>query len=48
LKPEFPDAALLTGPGLVSFGAWLIYPPAGFIAAGGFIIAGIILRARGA
>jgi len=38
---------LLLGAGLISYGAWLVYVPAGFITAGTIIIAGIILRARG-
>lgn len=28
------DAALLTGAGLLAYGSWLAYPPAGFIVGG--------------
>ena len=39
-----PDALLLVGAAAASYGAWLIYPPAGFITAGVlFMIAGIKL-----
>jgi len=38
---------LLGGAGLVSYGAWEAYPPAGPITAGALLIAGVILRARG-
>jgi len=42
------DAAGLSGAGLVSYGTWSIYPPAGLIAAGAFLLAGAWLNARGA
>ena len=35
----------LCGVGLVSYGAWLIYPPAGFITAGILLIVGSLLIA---
>lgn len=41
------DAAGLLGAALVSYGASAIYPPAGWIAAGGFLLAGAWLSARG-
>lgn len=41
------DLAGLSGVGLVSYGAWLIYPPAGFIAAGSLLIVGALLAALG-
>ncbi len=41
------DLAGLCGVGLVSYGAWLIYPPAGFIAAGILLIVGTLLVALG-
>lgn len=48
MAPELlRDAAGLAGAGLVSHGAWAIYPPAGWIAAGGFLLAGAWLSARG-
>jgi len=37
------DIAGLSGVGLVSYGAWLIYPPAGFITGGGLLIAGALV-----
>ena len=41
------DMAGLCGVGLVSYGAWLIYPPAGFITAGILLIVGALLIALG-
>ncbi|MDP1965568.1 MAG: hypothetical protein Q8K93_25590 [Reyranella sp.] len=37
------DLAGLGGVGLVSYGAWMIYPPASFITAGILLIAGTLL-----
>lgn len=31
----------------ISYGSWLIYPPAGFIVGGLIILAGVIAAARG-
>jgi hypothetical protein len=39
--------ALLAGAGLIAFGAWEVYRPAGPIVGGVLLIAGVILRARG-
>jgi len=41
------DLAGLSGVGLVSYGAWLIYPPAGFITGGCMLIVGVLLVALG-
>ena len=41
------DLAGLCGVGLVSYGAWLIYPPAGFIVGGSLLIVGALLAAVG-
>ena len=41
------DLAGLCGVGLVSYGAWMIYPPAGFITAGILLIVGTLLIALG-
>lgn len=41
------DLAGLGGVGLVSYGAWLIYPPAGFIVGGAMLIVGVLLLALG-
>jgi hypothetical protein len=40
------DAAGLSGCGFVSYGAWLIYHPAGFIIGGLFLMVGAFLTAR--
>lgn len=41
------DLAGLCGVGLIGYGAWLIYPPAGFITAGILLALGaIVLGAR--
>jgi hypothetical protein len=39
----FRDAVGLFGVGLVSYGTWLIYEPAGFIVAGVICIVGALL-----
>jgi hypothetical protein len=39
---------LLAGAALIAYGAWQAYPPAGPIVGGILIVAGTILRARGA
>lgn len=39
------DLAGLAGAGGVSYGAWLIYEPAGFIVGGALLLAGAILAA---
>jgi hypothetical protein len=41
------DLAGLCGVGLVSYGAWLIYPPAGFVVGGLLLILGALLIALG-
>jgi hypothetical protein len=41
------DLAGLCGVGLVSYGAWMIYPPAGFITGGLLLIVGTLLIALG-
>lgn len=41
------DFAGLSGVGLVSYGAWLVYPPAGFLVGGSLMIAGALLLALG-
>jgi hypothetical protein len=40
------DGAGLLGAGLISFGAWLAYPAAGFVVAGTFLLGGAWLMAR--
>lgn len=39
--------ALLAGVGLVAYGAWEAYRPAGPMVGGALLITGVILRARG-
>lgn len=41
------DMAGLCGVGLVSYGAWMIYPPAGFITGGLLLIIGALMVALG-
>lgn len=41
------DLAGLCGVGLVSYGTWMIYPPAGFITGGILLIVGALLIALG-
>lgn len=40
-----PDTLLMAGAGCVSYGAWLIYPPAGFIVGGLLLLVGGYLSA---
>jgi len=40
------DAAGIIGIGLISYGAWTIYRPAGLIVAGMLLLAGAVLAAR--
>lgn len=44
----FIDVAGLAGCASISYGAWLIYRPAGFIVAGILLLAGSVLAARAA
>ncbi|MGQ3212996.1 hypothetical protein [Shinella sp.] len=41
------DAAGVLSVASVAYGAWLIYPPAGFIVGGLLILAGVLAVARG-
>lgn len=40
------DIAAVAGAGLVSYGAWLAYPPAGFVCLGVMLLAASILSER--
>lgn len=42
-----PDTTAIAAVGLVSYGAWLVYHPAGFISAGTLLLAGVVLHGRG-
>lgn len=46
MKSLIPDALMLVGVGAVSYGAALVYFPAGFIVAGLFLIIGGVLIAK--
>lgn len=46
LTAALPDAMLVAGAAAVSYGAGLLHPAAGFIAAGVFLIAGGLQVAR--
>jgi hypothetical protein len=41
-----PDALMAAGTGGISYGAWLVYQPAGFIVGGAFLLAAGVLAAR--
>jgi hypothetical protein len=41
------DLAGVAGAGAVSYGAWLAWPPAGFIAGGAILVGGALLHALG-
>lgn len=41
-----PDALAVCGVASVSYGAWLVYPAAGFVVGGLFMLAGGLLSAR--
>jgi len=41
------DLIGLIGAGLVAYGAWLIFAPAGFITGGTLLLAGALLLSRG-
>ena len=43
-----PDSLMVLGGASIAYGAWMVYPPAGFIAAGALLIAAGVLAARGA
>jgi hypothetical protein len=40
------DVLGFSGVGLVSYGAWLVYRPAGFIICGGLLLAAVVLLKR--
>jgi hypothetical protein len=46
IKAALPDVLLIAGAGAVSYGAWMIYPAAGFIVYGLMSIAAGIKLAR--
>lgn len=40
------DAMALAGAGLIGYGAWLIYPPAGYISGGVMLVIAAVAAAR--
>lgn len=46
LTSIIPDMLMLSGAAGLSYGAWLIYEPAGFLAGGALLLAGGVLTAR--
>jgi hypothetical protein len=46
MKSLIPDFIGLVGVALVSYGAWLVLPAAGFIVGGLFIIVGVTISSR--
>jgi len=48
ITDHLPDALLVGGAAALSYGAWVIYPAAGFIVAGVLSMAAGVLTARAA
>lgn len=46
LTSVVPDALMLAGAGGLSYGAWLIYEPAGFLVGGALALVGGVLCAK--
>lgn len=46
LTSVLPDVLMLAGAGGLSYGAWLIFEPAGFLVAGTLALIGGVLTAR--
>lgn len=46
LYASLPDVLLIAGSCSASYGAWLVYPPAGFIVAGVLLMFGGFLASR--
>lgn len=40
---HIPDLLMIAGAGGISYGAWVIYQPAGYMVAGGFALIGGVL-----
>lgn len=47
LKSATPDVLMVTGAGAVSYGIGMVYPPAGCVAAGIFLLVAGWLSAKG-
>lgn len=46
MKPGVEDFLLVIGTGLVSYGAWLAHPAAGFLICGSLFLAGGVFLAK--
>jgi hypothetical protein len=46
LMSLLPDALMIGGAAALSYGAWLVYPAAGFVVAGALSVAAGVLTAR--
>jgi hypothetical protein len=40
------DAAGIAGVGLIAYGAWLVFPPAGYITGGTLLLTGALIVSR--
>jgi len=47
MKKYLADALMIAGAAVLSYGAWLVYNPGGYIVGGVLLIAGGIVAARG-
>lgn len=47
LRRALPEVLLILAGLLIAVGCWMIYPPAGFIAAGLLLAAGVVLDVLG-
>lgn len=47
LQRALPELLLIVAGLLIAAGVWMIYPPAGLIAAGVLLVAGVVLDALG-
>ena len=47
ITDHLPDALMVGGAGGISYGAWLVYGPAGYVVGGLFALAAGVVLARG-
>ena len=47
IRSLIPDVLAVAGAFFIGFGAWVIYPPAGWIVAGAELIAGAVIWSKG-
>jgi hypothetical protein len=48
MTKHIPDLLLIAGASLLSYGAWLVFEPAGYIAGGVLLLAQGVIQARAA